>query len=138
MRQYIVNLTNHLIGKHHYEEVACRSKNPDEFIKHVKLDLDSGDVQVMSPETLGKIMCSLEIGDVMASREELFNGVVFGGDCGEMLRELVSLCLAYAIRDRLYDRCLTNVPHKFVIDLADRQKEYREVKDNVAARRRKV
>jgi len=110
MRQYIVNLTNHFIGKNRYDKVFNKIGNPDEFVQHVKFDLDSGDVRTMNPDTLGRIMCSFEIGDVMASKKDLFNGVSFGGDCEEMLRELVSLCLAYAIRDRLDDRCPTDIP----------------------------
>lgn len=101
MRQYIVNLTNHLIGKNHYKAVFCEIDDQDKFVQFVKLDLVSGDVQDMSPGTLGKIMCSFEIGNVMASKEELCNNITFAGDCDEMLRDLVSICLAYAIRDRL-------------------------------------
>ena len=48
---------------------------------------------------------SFEIGDVMASKKDLFNNVSFNGDCEEILRELVSLCLAFAIRDRLTGGC---------------------------------
>lgn len=110
MRQYIVNLTNHLIDKNRYDEIFYKISNPDEFIRHVKLDLDSGDVRAMNPDTLGRIMCSFKTGDVKASKKDLFGGISFSGDCEEMLRELVSLCLAYAIRDRLDDRCLTGAP----------------------------
>lgn len=112
MRQYIVNLTNHLISKNRYDEVYSRIDNVDVFVQHVKVALCCGDVLDMSPETHGKVMDSFEIGDVMASKEELFNGVHFSGDCGEMLRELVSLCLAYVIRDRLVDRYTTGGPRQ--------------------------
>ncbi|MDO8633074.1 MAG: hypothetical protein Q7K38_00790 [Candidatus Wildermuthbacteria bacterium] len=101
MRQYIVNLTDNLIGKNRYDEIVRRIGIGNEFVRHVKIDLECGDVRNMSPETLGKIMCSFEVGDVVASQLELFEGVHFSGDCEEMLRELVSLCLAYVIRDRL-------------------------------------
>ena len=100
MREYIVNLRKHLILKNRYARTFIMLSRPD-FVRHVTLDLIAGDVRDMSPETLGKIMCSFEIGDVMASKQELFEGVHFSGDCEEMLRELVSLCLAYMIRDRL-------------------------------------
>ena len=110
MRQYIVNLTNHLIGKNRYDQIFYRIKDPREFIKQVRLDLEAKDVRDMSPETLGKIMCSFEIGDVMASKADIFTSIHFSGDCEEMLRELVSLCLAYVIRDRIDDRCPTDTP----------------------------
>jgi len=44
-------------------------------------------------------MCSFEIGDVMSNHPG--KEVLFGGDCEDMLREMVSLCLAYVIHDRL-------------------------------------
>lgn len=102
MRKYIENLTDHLIRKNGYEDILERlDNNKEEFLKFVKLDLEAGDIKDMNPETLGKIMCSLETGDVMASGKELFEKVHFAGNCEEMLRELVALCLAYVIRDRL-------------------------------------
>lgn len=101
MRRYVVNLTNHLIGTNRYRELFSAIKSRDKFLQYVKLDLYTGDVRNMSPETLGKIMCSFEFGDVMASKDDLSVG--FAGDCEEMLRELVSLCLAYVIRDRIDD-----------------------------------
>ena len=101
MRQYIQNLTDNLTGKNRYDEIWERIQNADEFLKHIKTDLEIGDVRDMNPETLGKIMCSLETGDVMASKDDLFKGVHFGGDCGEMLREMVALSLAYVIRNRV-------------------------------------
>lgn len=135
MRQYIVNLTNHLISKNRYDQIFYKIGNSDEFVRHVKLDLDSDDVQSMSPETLGKIMYSFEIGDVMANKEELFNGVSFSGDCEEMLRELVSLCLAYAIRDRLNDRCPTGVP-RWEGRIPGLQSGFKKVVDDQATRRK--
>ena len=106
MREYIQNLTDNLIAKNHYDVVDLKlrgEKNyPASLVDHVKLDLAAGDVRKMNPETLGKIMCSLETGDVMANKQELLvDNLGFGGDCEDLLRELVSLCLAFAIRDRL-------------------------------------
>lgn len=101
MSPYIVNLTNHLIGKNRFDgvfgQIGHCIDGLDDFVKHVKIDLLHGDVRDMSPETLGKIMCSFERGDVQTSSLN----IGFSGDVGEMLRELVSLCLAYVIRDRL-------------------------------------
>ena len=123
MSPYIENLVKNLIGKNHYylcmafggwrehkerqEELLSLSKDLDlaklptsqSFLTIVKRDLEINDVQQMNPATLGKIMCSLEMGDVMASKEDLFKQVTFDGSCDLMLRELVALCLAYAIRD---------------------------------------
>lgn len=110
MNKYIVNLTNYLIGKNHYDEVFNRIRNPEKFLDHIKTDLYADDVRKMSHAKLGEIMCSFDIGDVMASREDLFNGTSFDGNCEEFLRELVSLCLAYAIRDRLDDPVMAGVP----------------------------
>lgn len=110
MGQYIVNLTNHLIGKNGYDAIFHRIENLGKFVEHVKASLEAGDVRAMSPAKLGEILCSFEIGDVMAGKQELLDGLHFSGDCEELLRELVSLCLAYAIRDRLDDRCSPSTP----------------------------
>jgi hypothetical protein len=99
MRQYIVNLTNNLIGKNRYDEIFRRMDNKEEFLTHVKFDLDSGDVRDMSSDTLGKIMFSFEIGDVLSGHPG--KEVTFSGDCEDLLREIVSICLAYVIRSRL-------------------------------------
>lgn len=109
MRKYIENLTNNLIGKNRYDELFLHV-NPDEFIQHVKLDLECSDLQDMVPETLGKIMCAFEIGDVMASKEDLFKAVHFCGYGKELLREFVALFLAYAIRGRLDPNWPATVP----------------------------
>lgn len=103
MREYIVNLTNNLIGKHRFDIVALRHRHSrrDTLVGKVKERIEIGDVANMSHETLGRIMGSLEIGDVMASKQDLFSQVHFAGDCGDLLRELVALCLAYAITARL-------------------------------------
>ncbi|MFZ1719920.1 MAG: hypothetical protein WAU28_01035 [Candidatus Moraniibacteriota bacterium] len=100
MSPYIQNLTNNLIGKNGYDRLGL---HPSELVKHIKFDLEVGDVSKMNPETLGKIMAAFDNGDVMASKSELFNLVSFSGDCGDFLRELVSACLAMTIRDRLQE-----------------------------------
>ncbi len=105
MREYIKNLTDNLIGKNRYDEVDLKMRGqqgyPGNLVDHVKVDLEAGDIQDMNPETLGKIMANLEIGDVMASRKELFDNLHFSGNCEDLLRELVALCLAFVVRDRL-------------------------------------
>ena len=136
MKQYIVNLTNHLIGKNRFDETFSRIGNLDKFVEHVKTDLEAGDVRTMSPAKLGEIMCSFEIGDVMAGKKDLFNGVHFSGDCEEMLRELVSLCLAFAIRDRLSEERLSGIP-RWEGRVPGFQAGFRNIIDDLAAKRRR-
>jgi hypothetical protein len=116
MRKYIKDLTDNLISKNHYDMVAemliKAGKFSEMFVGHVKLDLEACDVAKMRPETLGKIMASFEVGDVMTSREELFESLYFGGDCESLLRQSVSLALAYVIRDRLDSISGSSVPWK--------------------------
>ncbi len=136
MKQYIVNLTNHLIGTHRFDETFYRIEDPAEFVNYVKNNLDACDIDTMSPAKLGEIMCSFEIGDVLAGQKDLFNGVHFSGDCDELLRELVSLCLAYAIRDRLSKERLPGIP-KWEGRVPGFQAGFRNVIDDLAARRRR-
>lgn len=110
MKQYIVNLTDHLIHKNRYSEILRRIRDRKKFIEHVKNDLDAGDVRAMSPAKLGEIMCSFEIGDVMVNKKDLFDSISFYGNCNDMLRELVSLCLASAISERLSEVSLPGIP----------------------------
>jgi len=96
MRKYIEDLTNNLIGRNRYDTLMGHMDDDREIA------LRCGDVSDMKPETLGKIMCSFEIGDVPASHYELFSTIRFdSGDCDDLLRTLVSICLAYTIRNRL-------------------------------------
>lgn len=110
MSPYIVNLTDNLISKNRYDQFVGLNLNRKEFLDYVKTDLSVGDVQDMRPETLGKIMASFQIGDVMASKEELFKGTSFAGTCGDFLRELTALCLAFAIHQRLSADRMSGVP----------------------------
>ncbi len=134
MKQYIVNLTNHLIGKNRFDEIFYRIGNPEGFVKHVKTDLEAGDIRTMSSTKLGEIMCSFEIGDVITGQKDLFNGVHFSGDCEELLRELVSLCLAYAIKDRLSEERLPGIP-KWEGRIPGFQAGVRKVIDHLVAQR---
>lgn len=109
MRTYIINLTNHLIRKNHFDEVFHKISRT-EFVKFVKNDLVVGDVHTMSPQKLGEIMCSFDIGDVLIGRTDLLEHTHFAGDCEELLRDLVSACLAYAILGRLDDPRETGIP----------------------------
>lgn len=110
MRQYIVNLTDHLIARNKYGVIAGKITDPFVFMAHVKLDLEAGDVRSMSPEKLGAIMSEFEIGDVMLTSRQIHDAVGFNGDCEDFLRSLVALCLASVIADRLSPATARNVP----------------------------
>jgi hypothetical protein len=101
MSPYIKNLTDHLIGNNGYDFIFNLSS--EEFRKHVALSLYIGDINHMKPAKLGEIIAAFDIGDVMASKEKLFDLVHFAGDCDDMLRTLACACLSYAIHGRL--RC---------------------------------
>lgn len=101
MRQYIVELTNALIGQNNLDFARDRMRDDHKFVRYATEVLEAGAVREMRPETLGKILCELEVGDVMTSREELLGGLFFSGNCEELLRQLTAKCLAYVIRDRL-------------------------------------
>lgn len=129
MRPYIVNLTNNLISKNRYDEIFFRLGYGDEFVAHVQLDLEAGDIRTMNPETLGKIMASFEIGDVMAGKAELLKDVGFSGDCEELLRGLVARCLAFIVRDRLDDRGRMGVVPPWTGRLPGLQASFKKVLD---------
>lgn len=115
MRKYIKDLTDNLIGENNYVNLLGKLEWK-EFLTFVKLDLDGGSVRDMKPETLGKIMFSLELGDVMSKNPGAEVG--FAGDCGDYFREVVALCLAYVIRERLLNACNTHLtPYRPVISL---------------------
>lgn len=118
MRKYIQNLTDTLIGKHRFDLVAFRidivgsKRDRDNFLDHVSDTLVARDVRAMNSETLGKILCSLEVGDVIVGKKELFERLNFSGDCEETLREFVAIALAYVIRDRLHPVVSLVAPYK--------------------------
>jgi hypothetical protein len=111
VKQYIVNLTNEIIGRHGLDEVFERfPQDKVTFIQQISPSIEVHHVRKMNPETLGRILCSLEVGDVMASRKELSERIYFAGDCEDLLRSLVVTCLAYAITERLSPKRLDRVP----------------------------
>lgn len=102
MRKYIVDLTNYLISRNHLDHaynILGWEKIP--FLKQAAMDLLIGDVAKMNPATLGNIMASFEPGDVRVTRQEIFENIIFSGDCENFLREIVSFCLAAVIFERL-------------------------------------
>lgn len=94
-KEYIQNLTRELISTNAFGITFQTCATMKDFIKHAKEQLLHKSVREMNPATLGKIMGAFEIGDVLASKQELLGDLFFGGDCEELLRELVATCLAY-------------------------------------------
>lgn len=118
MTPYIKNLTDHLIGEHDFDESwdDWGHYRQGEFRKYLWRALLPGPVKKMTPETLGKVMCSLRTHDTGLSRRELFeNGTLFGGSEGDMLREMVTYCLVHIIFRRLSpdfsSRVIARGPH---------------------------
>ena len=109
MRKYIINLTDHLTKKHRFDDDMGRLltgwsiaiSNESDFVAQVAQTLEFGALRDMTPERLGHVMASFEIGDVMTTKEEIFKHVHFSGDCEDFFREQVAFCLACVIRDRL-------------------------------------
>jgi len=103
MREYIVNLTNNLIGKHGFDLVfeSMRTRDLADgwegiFVKLVCDTISSRDVRGWSPETLGKVLCSLEGSELPA-----YNPGLYFGRPDQYLRDVVSSFLAWQIRYRL-------------------------------------
>lgn len=103
MKPYIKNLTTELIRKGRYDLFYDHTPGQAEFRNFVSDDLECGAVRDMTPETLGRIMCAFETGDIAATKEQIFSQVHFAGNPGDMFREMVALMLAYVIWERLYD-----------------------------------
>ena len=101
MRPYIQNLTDYLIGKNKFDELVKQVTATDLFVSQVKSSLWNDEISIMRPDTLGRIMCSFELGDVQCRNPG--HEIGFSGDCEMMLRELVAVCLAWTIWARLRD-----------------------------------
>ena len=108
MREYIVNLTNNLIGTYGFHrmfqkmkdeegtEIEARDGWKEEFVRLVSLTLTTDEVRNMSPETLGKIVCSMEGGELPC-----YQPAGYFGKPDQYLRNVVSSMLAWSIRYRL-------------------------------------
>ncbi len=109
MTPYIVNLTDHLIGTLFIDvKLRARFYKQPEAIGIIKTELlYGGGMSKMTPETLGKIIGSLEKGDVRifeeSKRDSKFQDVHAHSDYDwtHHLRDLAATCLAYAIHHRL-------------------------------------
>ena len=103
MREYIVNLTNNLIGKHGFDLMFESMKAQgfadgwqSKFVKFVCDTISSRDVRTWSPETLGKVMCSLDGNELPC-----INPGLYFGKPEQTLRDFVSNFLAWSICYRL-------------------------------------
>lgn len=103
MRQYIVNLTNNLIGTHGFdlvfESMKAQKKTvewKEEFVHLVLVTIGSREVRAMSPETLGKVICSM-----MELELPAYTPGHFFGKPEQYLRDIASSMLAWSIRYRL-------------------------------------
>jgi hypothetical protein len=104
MREYIRNLTDTLIRQRGFCQLVdgyCGPRNDGVVLNAIKHILEEDDICHMRPETLGKIMGNLNVGDLSIGKVELFTTLHFSGDGEDLLREMVALCLACVIRDRL-------------------------------------
>lgn len=102
MREYLVDLTNHLIGRHGFDQyVVANMFDEAGIFRHIALVLETDDLSKMRPETLGKILGSLELGNVLLSKQEIVDRLYFAGDPVDLLRNIVACCLASVICTRL-------------------------------------
>lgn len=100
MREYIVNLTTSLIRLKHLDAYAKSWKHEKEGLPASLYGIVMRAVVKMTPQTLGKILCSLEPTDVRYQLPEQFE---FPYNFEKELPEVVGWCLACAIADRLDD-----------------------------------
>ncbi len=99
MKQEIRYLTDDMIRVHFLAALFARTDRA-RFVDVAVAKLEA-DIAAWAPERLGSTVCALEIGDVLASRDELLRPLTFAGDCKDTLREFVARCFAFLIRDRL-------------------------------------
>ncbi len=101
MSVYIENLTNDIIRKHHLVRIFNRTNN-EEFLNYVVLGIRYEEVVKMSPQTLGRIMCSINSDDIpFKDRDSLWSRARMHDNTTDLLRDLVCLSLAYVIRKRM-------------------------------------
>lgn len=110
MNKYVVSLTNNFIGAFHFDE-AYKLMPLEVFMTFAKQCLlGASELRDMSDETLGKLMCSFEAGDMRTTKAELFRSVDFDGTSREMVREMAAFYLACAIIERLNEHRSECVP----------------------------
>ena len=102
MREYIVNLTNNLIGEHKFDSMIDRPDvdEPD-FLRQAAATLMAQNISRMSPETLGRILCELDGTDINPGVRFEFS---IYGECKLKVHILVSGLLAQVIYNRLSGR----------------------------------
>jgi hypothetical protein len=110
MVEYITNLTNNLIGTRNYDDLRERLPDDHMFLQHVMLDLKTCFVVELNYKALGRIMCSLTNDEVGVIPDQMRAAIRYNGDCSEVLRDLVSFCLAHVILHRLSDDRPKGIP----------------------------
>jgi len=98
-KKYIDNLMDDLIRRNHLRVFWDSAPTDYEFVKFAMRIL-SPEFAIMRPETLGRIMASFEVGQVLTKKDELFSHLDFNGDCEDLQRDLTALCFAYAVKER--------------------------------------
>lgn len=106
MKKYIVDLTTDIIRRAGYYETVkymLRNNSPEFVIEFLKFEIETGPLAPpkMSPETIGRILGSLEKWDVLASSEAFFKNVRFAGDPADTFCALAANCLAHIIFYRI-------------------------------------
>lgn len=103
MREYIVNLTNNLIGEHQFDSMTVNFDKEDAFVAQAMNELLVQNVGRMSYETLGRIMCEFDGQDIWPG---IRIACLFFPDraCDVEMRKIVSNALAQCIWNRLSGR----------------------------------
>lgn len=111
MTQYLINLTEDLIGKYNFHKVVkTKALDFKQFGKHIEVTLLCNDVEIWAAETLGRVLGDLTTNEVTMN-PLVDPGHSYNGSCKDLLRDIVSRCLAHVIRDMLSPgQTNTNVP----------------------------
>jgi hypothetical protein len=104
MKEYIKDLTDNFIRVHHFDKVIGRLPDRKEFINFTTVALETNEVENMSPEIMGTILCSIrgkELAPAEKDKKEFGVVIHLEDSLTEMLQKIVSECLANVIYGRL-------------------------------------
>lgn len=101
MRTNILLITNNLISKYQYWKLFEEINDLDAFVRRVTEHLREHEIDFLTPAELGVTICSFDPGDIVTTQQGVFTNAFFTGDTEKYLRQMLALCLAYIIRDRL-------------------------------------
>lgn len=97
--KYIKDLVSNLIGENpDWKEIFQR--DPQKFRSGLKNLIRVFHVDDMNAATLGRILCSFQLGEVEVNNLDIFTEVRYSGRMDDYLRELVSFCLAHVVMKR--------------------------------------